>query len=234
MQIHGYSQLTLLDYPGKLACTIFCGSCNFRCPFCHNGGLVLHPDRQPALDPEKILEHLRSRKGKLEGVCITGGEPTLQKDLPEFIGRIKELGYLVKLDTNGSNPDMLEKLITSELIDYTAMDIKASPLRYAEVSGLKEISMDKIMRSVDLLKSSGIDYEFRTTVVDEFMKDSDMLCIAKWLSGAAHYYLQQYRCSGELIAPEGLNAPTAERLETLRTIALPYIPNTEIRGVDDI
>ena len=232
MKIHGYSQLTLLDYPGRLACTIFCGHCNFRCPFCHNASLVLHADEQPVISEEKIFEHLAKRHGVLEGVAITGGEPTLHKDLPDFIRRIKEnTGLAVKLDTNGTNPEMLKSLIDEHLIDYAAMDIKASPSRYALAAGVSELDMDRIMDSADLLMNCGIDYEFRTTVVDEIHHDEDMLATGKWLKGAKAYFLQCYKDSGDLISPEGLHAPSREKLEHLRELVLPYIPNTQLRGI---
>ena len=232
MKIHGYSQLTLLDYPGHIACTVFCGHCNFRCPFCHNASLVLHADEQPVISEEKIFSHLSKRRGMLEGVAITGGEPTLHKDLPDFIRRIKEeTGLAVKLDTNGTNPDMLSALIKDRLIDFAAMDIKTSPGRYALAAGLKELDMDSIFRSVDILMGSEIEYEFRTTVVDEIHHDEDFHAIGEWIKGARAYYLQCYKDSGDLIAPDGLHAPSKEKLEHLREIMLPFVPNTQIRGI---
>lgn len=233
MQIHGYSQLTLLDYPEFLACTIFCGRCNLRCPFCHNASLVLRPGDQPALSEDKILEHLKGRIGILEGVCITGGEPTLQPDLPQFIEKLKNLGFKVKLDTNGTNPELLENLFAAGLLDYVAMDIKSSPSGYATATGLSVVSMDKFFRSSELIIESGVNYEFRTTVVDELHSDADIVQIGRWLKGARAYYLQQYKDSGDLIAPEGLHAPTHERLTHLRELVLPYIPNTHIRTSTD-
>ena len=232
MQIHGFAKLTLLDYPGRIAATVFTGGCNFRCPFCHNAILVLNPNAQPRIDENEILKELESRKNKLEGVCITGGEPTLCRDLPEFIAKVREMGFLVKLDSNGTNPDMLEELINRRLIDFVAMDIKSSPEGYGKATGLKDISMDNILRSTDLLMQSGIDYEFRTTVVDGIHTADDFKKIGIWLKGAKVYYLQQYKDSGDLIAPEGLSAPSKETLETYRSILLPYIPNTSIRGID--
>ena len=232
MQIHGFAKLTLLDYPGQIAATIFTGGCNFRCPFCHNAILVLNPNAQPRIDENEILKELESRKNKLEGVCITGGEPTLCRDLPEFIAKVREMGFLVKLDSNGTNPDMLEDLIGHRLIDFVAMDIKSSPEGYSKATGLKDMSMDDIFRSTDLLMQSGIDYEFRTTVVDGIHTADDFKKIGIWLKGAKAYYLQQYKDSGDLIAPEGLSAPSKETLETYRSILLPYIPNTAIRGID--
>lgn len=230
MQIHGYSQLTLLDFPGRIGCTIFTGSCNLRCPFCHNSSLVLHPDCQPALDEAKILAHIESRKTKLEGVCVTGGEPTLQHDLPRFLTALRQTGLLIKLDTNGTNPAMLELILKDRLVDFVAMDIKAMPSNYARATGMKVFDMDKIFQSVDLITNGNIDYEFRTTVVDGIHTADDFTGIGKWLRGAKAYYLQQYKDSGDLIAPAGLDAPSPETLQQYREILLPYIPSTFIRG----
>lgn len=232
MKIHGYSQLTLLDYPGKLACTIFTGNCNFRCPFCHNASLVLRHQNQPTLDEEKILEHLRSRKNMLEGICVTGGEPTISADLPEFLEKLRKTGLLIKLDTNGTNPDMVKDIIDHKLIDYIAMDIKASPSNYAAAVGLGSISMDKIFASAELIMNSGLDYEFRTTVVDGLHSADDFKHIGKWIAGCKAYYLQQYKDSGDLIAPEGLSSPSLVTLNQYRNILLTDIPNTYIRGID--
>ena len=233
MQFHGFNKLTLLDYPGKLACTLFTGYCNFRCPFCHNAELVLRPDSQPALDEEKIIAGIKERASRLEGVAITGGEPTMHKDLPGFIERLKkETGLCIKLDTNGTNPHMLKNLIDDGLIDCIAMDIKSSPDGYARAVGLKSISMTELFESVELILSNRVDYEFRTTVVDGIHSESDILEIGKWIRGAKHYYLQCYKDSGDLIAPDGLKAPSKEVLEKYRTILLPFIPATELRGVD--
>ena len=232
MKIHGYNQLTLLDYPGHLACTIFCGHCNFRCPFCHNASLVLHADEQPEISIEKIMDHLKKRTGVIEGVAITGGEPTVHKDLPDFIRRIKdETGLSVKLDTNGTNPSMVEQLISDKLIDYVAMDIKTSPKRYALAAGLKELDMGSIFTSVDLLLNGDLEYEFRTTVVDEIHHDDDFIEIGEWLHGARAYFLQCYKNSGDLIAPDGLHAPSVQKMEHYRDIVLPFVPGTEIRGI---
>lgn len=232
MKIHGYSQLTLLDYPGHLACTIFCGHCNFRCPFCHNASLVLHADEQPVISEETILQHLKKRQGILEGIAITGGEPTLHRDLPDFIKRLRdETGLAVKLDTNGTNPEMLKKLIDEKLIDFVAMDIKSSPSRYALAAGLKTLDMDDIFNSVEILMKSEIDYEFRTTVVDKIHRKDDFIEIGEWIAGAKAYFLQCYKDSGDLISPDGLRAPTIETLEHYRDILLPFVPNTGIRGI---
>ena len=232
MHIHGYSQLTLLDFPGRIGCTVFTGHCNFRCPFCHNASLVLRASQQPELDPEKVLTHIASRANRLEGVCVTGGEPTLQKDLPEFLRRLKDLGLLVKLDTNGTNPDLLTEVVTTGLVDFVAMDIKAGPDNYGRAAGLADISMDRIFRSAEFLLSGQVDYEFRTTVVEGIHTDTDFRQIGSWLTDARSYYLQQYKDSGDLISPEGLAAPTREQLTHYCDIVRPFIPSVAIHGVD--
>ena len=184
VKIHGFNKLTLLDYPGRLACTIFLGHCNFRCPFCHNAGLVLAPEKEPVIPLEEVLGTLKKRKGILDGVCITGGEPTMSAHLPEFIERIKELGYSVKLDTNGSNPKMLKSLVERKMLDYVAMDIKNSPQKYSMTTGMTQLNLDAIHESVEFLKTGVVDYEFRTTVVKELHQKEDIRMIGKWLSGS--------------------------------------------------
>lgn len=231
MKIHGYNQLTLLDYPGKVASTVFLGSCNFRCPFCHNASLVMNPGEQPAIAEEVIFDHINKRRGTLEGVCITGGEPTLSKELPEFIRRLKSEGLAVKLDTNGSNPEMVRELLGEGLLDMIAMDIKSSPAGYAKATGLKSFDMGAIFESVEMIMNAGIDYEFRTTVVNGIHTEEDFRKIGEWLRGSSKYYLQRYKDSGDLIAPEGLSAPTFDEMKHYRDILLPYLPGTELRGV---
>ncbi|MCR5684084.1 MAG: anaerobic ribonucleoside-triphosphate reductase activating protein [Lachnospiraceae bacterium] len=233
MEFHGFNKLTLLDYPGKLACTLFTGYCNFKCPFCHNAELVLHPDSQPALSEDTIIRQIKSRASMIEGVAITGGEPTLHKDLPDFIKRLRdETGLSIKLDTNGTAPDMLKELLDNRLIDYVAMDIKSSPDGYAKATGLNTVSMSELFSSVDMIIDSGIEYEFRTTVVDGLHTETDFLEIGKWIKGAKRYFLQCYKDSGDLIAPMGLKAPSRDKLERFRNVLLPYVPETRLRGVD--
>lgn len=197
MLICGLNKTTLLDYPGRVAATVFTGGCNFRCPFCHNAGLVLSPLTQEHYTEEDILSFLRKRRNILSGVCITGGEPTIQQDLPDFIQKIKELGIAVKLDTNGSHPQMLEQLIHERQIDYVAMDIKNSPAKYQDTAGFP---VEQVLSSADLLMQSDIPYEFRTTVVKEFHTLQDLEEIAGWIRGCPGYYLQQFEDSGQLIA----------------------------------
>jgi pyruvate formate lyase activating enzyme len=191
MIIKGLQKLTLIDYPGQIACTIFTFGCNFRCPFCYNAGLVID-DSTPTIPEEEILNFLRERKGFLTGVCITGGEPTLHADLPQFIYRIKRMGYLVKLDTNGTNPRMVENLILRGLVDYVAMDIKAPWEKYNQIVKV-EVDLDEIKKTFDLIVRSSIDHEIRTTVVPRIHTQADIVTIARQIKQAERYYLQQFQ-----------------------------------------
>ncbi len=231
MQICGFNKTTLLDYPGHVAATIFTGCCNFRCPFCQNGDLVLHPARLPQFDETEILKVLSKRRGILTGVCITGGEPTLQPDLAVFLKKIKELGLLVKLDTNGYRPEVVEDLFRQGLLDYVAMDIKSSPEHYAAVAGFPGLRLDRIRKSAAFLQSCGLPYEFRTTVVKELHRSEDFLSIGRWLQGAEAYYLQSYQESEGVISPV-FSACSKEELEGFQSLLLPFIPNTSLRGVE--
>lgn len=235
MLILGLNKTTLLDYPEHVAATIFTGGCNFRCPFCHNKDLVfveegLRTQSVTQISTEEILSFLKKRKGILTGVCITGGEPTLQANLTEFIQQIKELGYLVKLDTNGYQPDILCSLVEQHLIDYVAMDIKNSPEKYALTAGIPSIDISKIKDSVRFLRSQNtVSYEFRTTIVHELHDENDMYVIADWLSGAPAYYLQSFINSGRVIT-DGYHPHTTETLQDFVHICRKKIPNTQLRG----
>ena len=231
MRICGLNKTTLLDYPGKVAATIFLGGCNFRCPFCQNGSLVLHPETQPALSREEVLQFLKKRSGILEGVCVTGGEPSLSPELPDLLRSIRETGLSIKLDTNGSRPDVLKKLLEAHLVDKIAMDIKAAPENYAVLCGLPHPDTEKILESAQLLMESNVDYEFRTTVVKELHTKEDFLSIKKWLSGAKAFYLQAYRESEDVLQP-GFSSYSAEELTVFRDILRETIPLVEIRGID--
>ncbi len=231
MRIHGFQTLTLLDYPGLLACTIFLGHCNFRCPFCQNGNLVLHPEREPEVPEEEVMAHLKKRRGILEGVCVTGGEPTLDPELPEFLRKIKALGYRVKLDTNGTRPDLLKELAGEGLIQMAAVDIKACHDNYPSLCGLLHPDLDAIKETVDFLINGTLDYEFRTTVVKELHSEQDFVAIGKWLSGAKAYYLQAYRDSEEVLQP-GFSSFSYKDLEHFRQILMQTIPLVELRGID--
>lgn len=231
MNIQGLQKLTLLDYPEKVACTIFTAGCNFRCPFCHNASLVTRVDPDNHIPEEEVLAFLQKRKGVLDGVCITGGEPLLQPDLAAFMEKVKALGYSVKLDTNGSNIGRLRQLVEQNLVDYVAMDIKNAPNKYGETIGIKEYNLENILQSVDYLKSGAVSYEFRTTVVREFHKREDFAAIGRWLKGAERYYLQGFVDSGDLIRP-GLRAYTKEIMEQALEIVKRNIPGAELRGVE--
>ncbi len=214
MLIGGLQKMTLIDYPGKIAATVFTNGCNFRCPFCHNPELVLGAQfptsprlrgagtvrngEQAERQVDEFFEFLETRKGKLDGVCITGGEPTLQPDLVDFIKRIKELGFAVKLDSNGTRPDVLRELFEKKLVDYVAMDIKASLGNYQKVCGAK-IDLERIKLSVDLIKNSGVDYEFRTTVVPGLHSEKEFEDVAEWLAGTKKYILQKYQDYGKIL-----------------------------------
>lgn len=202
MLIAGLNKTTLLDYPGCVAATVFTGGCNFRCPFCHNGTLVLEPLSQQLYTEKEILDFLEKRKNVLKGVCITGGEPTIQADLPDFLLKLKNMGYQVKLDTNGYHPDVLEKLLDKKLLDYVAMDIKNCREKYAVTAGMcndEVFDLKRINDSVRMLKESSVLYEFRTTVVKEFHRKEDLVKIAEWIKGCPFYYLQQYQDNENMI-----------------------------------
>lgn len=228
MHIGGFQKMTMLDYPGKVACTVFTHACNLRCPFCHNAALVV--GEYTPVSEEEILAYLAKRRGILDGVCITGGEPLLQKDIRSFIERVRALGLSVKLDTNGTFPDKLRELIAAKLVDYVAMDVKNSPARYAETVGLPTLDLAPIEESVRILKENRVPYEFRTTVVRELHSEVDMQAIAKWLAGAERYFLQQFTDSGNLIG-EGYTAHENATLNAFADIIKPYISNISLRGV---
>lgn len=231
MHICGLNKTTLLDYPGKVACVIFLGGCNFRCPFCQNSSLVLAPQSQPTLNEQEIFSFLKRRRGILDGVCITGGEPTLSPLLPGFLDKIRSLGYSVKLDTNGSHPDMIKALAKQGLINMVAMDIKNSLPKYAATCGLSHIDMTSVQDSIDFLMAGSLEYEFRTTVVKELHEENDFRLIGQWLANASRYYLQSYRDSHTVIRP-GYHSCTPEELNHYRKILSLTIPTTAIRGVD--
>lgn len=230
MIIKGLQKLTLLDFPGKVACTLFTYGCNFRCPFCHNASLVTAAnDGTDTVSEEEFFAFLESRRGMLEGVCISGGEPTLQKDLGAFIERIRSMGFAVKLDTNGYRPEVLRELIEGGLLDYVAMDIKNSPSSYARTVGLDDFDMSKINESVEILKASGVPFEFRTTVVSELHTDMDMIEIGQWIGEVDRYLLQDFKDSGDLIL-DGLHGYDKKDLSYLLNLLNVYIPNAKIRG----
>ena len=228
MEIGGLQKMTLLDYPGKVACTVFLSGCNFRCPYCHNSALVLPGRMGSGISQEELLEFLDRRKGKLDGVCITGGEPTVHRDLPELIEKIRQKGFLVKLDTNGSNPSMLEALIREKKIDYVAMDVKNSPERYGWTCGNSGI-LEGVQESVEILKQDAIDYEFRTTVCKPFHDAESMASLARWIQGCRRYFIQNFEDSGSLVG-EGAEAFSQQELQELFRAVRVYIPEARIRG----
>ena len=231
MQIHGFQKLTLLDYPGHLAATIFLGGCNMHCPFCQNASLVLNPSLQSSIPSDEVLSALKKRRNVLEGVCISGGEPTLYPELPDFIKSVKCLGYKVKLDTNGTNPAMMKLLVGEKLVDYIAMDIKNSKEKYGTTCGLKSMDLKPIEESVSFLMTDRVKYEFRTTIVKELHTKEDILSIGEWIKGAKAYYLQSYLDSGDILSP-GLRSHSKETLLNYIKLLTPYVKFTALRGVD--
>ena len=232
MILGGLQKLTLIDYPGHIAATVFTVGCNFRCPFCHNPELV-HATRNTqhaTFLEEELFKLLKERQGKLEGVCITGGEPTIQPDIVEFIRKIKSLGYKVKLDTNGARPDVLRRLYAEKLLDFVAMDIKSNLENYEKTANSK-IDIERIRWSVDLIRNSGVDYEFRTTVVPGLHNEKDFIKIGEWLEGSKKYVLQAFEDKGKILDPN-LRKKTKGKKIDLETIAKKlekYFEKVEIR-----
>lgn len=231
MLINGLQTLTLLDYPGRVACTVFTGGCNLRCPFCHNGSLVLHPDEGEQIPEESFFELLKKRRGVLEGVCITGGEPTMAFGLEPFMAKIKELGFLVKLDTNGTRPRAIRRILDVGLADMIAMDIKNSLEKYPLTCGVPGFDTAPVRESISLIMQSGVSHEFRTTVVRELHTPEDIRSIARLIQGAEGYFLQPYRDSGDILRG-GCTRHTDNELRALLSAAREYMPNAELRGVE--
>ncbi len=229
MKIHGLQKMTLLDYPSKVAATVFLGGCDFKCPFCHNYEIV-DQSAAPIMEDTELFSFLQKRKGLLDGVVITGGEPCIYKELPSLITKVRELGFSVKLDTNGNHPNVVEKLLCDKLIDYIAMDIKNSPAKYAMTCGLPSIDTETISESIDLIMNSGIEYEFRTTVVHEFHESLDFEEIGKWIRGAHAYYLQQFT-DRDTVPDRTLTSPSESDMELFLKTVQKYVPNASLRGV---
>ena len=229
MKICGIQKLSLQDFPEKLSAIVFTGGCNLRCPFCHNATLALGSSQEEIMSEDELLSFLEKRKGRLEGVCISGGEPTLQPDLEDFIRKIRALGYAVKLDTNGTNPEKLARLIGEGLLDYVAMDIKNSFRKYPATCGIEGVDTENIRESIDILMQNRVPYEFRTTVVDEFHTVEDIQDIGVMIKGAPRYYLQTFVDSGGLIE-QNLHAADAEIMLKMKNAASQYVENTKIRG----
>ena len=229
MIIGGLQKLTLLDFPGKVACTVFTLGCNLRCPFCHNAPLVTHIAHTPTMDESEFFSFLKKRQGILDGVTISGGEPTLMRDLYDFIAKIKCLGFDVKLDTNGTDPDTVERLIKNKMIDYVAMDIKNSLEKYAITSGLDNLDISKIKYTANMLMTGRLDFEFRTTLVSPYHTPEDFESIGKWLSGNEKFYLQAFVDSGDLVGTGVRGILHKDAVECLDKL-LPYVKNAQLRG----
>lgn len=230
MIIGGLQKLTLLDFPGTVACTVFTVGCNLRCPFCHNPALVFNPPESERLSEDEFFKFLKKRQGILDGVAITGGEPLLHSDIGEFIAKIKSKGFKVKLDTNGTFPDRLEKILSEGNVDYVAIDIKNTFDKYAETVGIKDFDVSLIKRSIKLLQDSGVAHEFRTTVVSPLHDADDFETIAKQVEGSENYFLQSFADSGELLNGEGLTEMPREEFEKALENARKIIPQSKIRG----
>ena len=229
MKIHGLQKMTLLDFPGKVACTVFLGGCDLRCPFCHNAELI--DGSAPAMmEEEELLAFLKKRQGLLEGVAVTGGEPLLRgDDLLRLAEKIRELGYPLKLDTNGTHPERLRKIIDGGLVSYVAMDIKNSPEKYAETCGLSQMDLAPVRESVSLLMEGRTDYEFRTTTMTELHDADSFRKIGEWIRGAKRYYLQKFT-DRDTVPFEGFHAPADGEMAQYLAIAREYVPEAEIRG----
>lgn len=230
MQIHGLQKMTLLDFPGRVACTVFLGGCDYRCPFCHNYELI-DGTAEPVMDEEELLSFLEKRTGLLDGVAVTGGEPCLHAGLPALLKRIRALGYAVKLDTNGCHPALLEEILRQGLADYVAMDVKNSPAKYAATCGVEQVDLDAIRRSIHLLRTLAPDYEFRTTVVKELHEEADFTAIGEMIAGARRYFLQCFT-DRDSVPYGGLHAPSAQELQRFAAAARRFVPDTQLRGVD--
>ncbi len=233
MIIKGLQKMTLLDFPGRVAATVFTPGCDFRCPFCHNASLVMD-EGDDIIEPREVLELLKKRRGMITGLSVTGGEPLLQPDLADFLAEVKALGAAVKLDHNGSFPGKLEELIKAGLVDYVAMDIKNCRERYAETCGLPESASEGVLanidRSIGILRNSGVEHEFRTTVVRELHSAEDIAAMGEWMKGDDAFFLQGFVDSGDIIRP-GLSAYSRDEMQALLDILRRYLPKAELRGV---
>jgi len=231
MRIGGIQRFTLIDFPGKVACIVFTQGCNFRCPYCYNRSLVLPEDFEEPIPEDVFFRFLRSRKGLLDGVVITGGEPTVQEDLLDFMEKMKSMGFLVKLDTNGSHPEIIKEAVEKELVDYIAMDVKAPLRKYREVIRVEDFDVGNIVRSIHIIMSSGVDYEFRTTVVREQLTPEDILEIGRLIKGAERYALQKFMVTDTLLDPsfKEKHTYTEEELEGMAEKLREYIKEVIVR-----
>lgn len=231
MKLCGLQKTTLLDFPGRVAATLFTGGCNFSCPFCHNSGL-LGSQVPEVCSIQEVLDFLTKRKNILEGVCITGGEPTLQPDLEEFIIQIRSLGLAIKLDTNGYRPDVLKSLCRKGLLDFVSMDIKAGRSRYSTAAGVNGLFMERIDESIQFLQTGAIPYEFRTTAVKGIHSSADFMEIGPWISGCSNYYIQNFSESGQVLVPNTYSPFSREELMGFASLVQPYVNHVDLRGVD--
>ena len=229
MQIHGFQKLTLLDFPQKTACTLFLAGCDFRCSFCHNSGLVLG-DLPPETNDEEVLRFLKKRRGLLDGVAVTGGEPLLSPALPELLRKIRDLGFAVKLDTNGNHPERLREMIEKGLVQYVAMDVKNAPEKYGTTVGIPDLDIARVDESIRMLLHGTVEYEFRTTAVRELHDEDSFRAIGAWLRGAARYYIQCFTDRDTVMSP-GLHAPSNAELQRFLDAVKPFIPSAALRGV---
>ena len=231
MRLGGLQKMTLLDFPGRVACTVFTVGCNFRCPFCHNSSLVVSP-AVPELSQDDFFAFLRKRQGLLDGVAITGGEPLLHADMPEFLEKIRALGYAVKLDTNGAFPERLEAILQAGLADYVAMDVKNCREKYELTAGVAGI-LPAVERSVELLRAGETPFEFRTTLVDELHEPEDFAAIGEWIKGTERYFIQGFVDSGDILAGgDAFHAASPEKAKACLEAVKPYIPNAQLRGIE--
>ena len=228
MNVQGYQKLTLLDYPGRTACTVFTGGCNLRCPFCHNSELFTGKPEK-LMEDEEFFAFLKTRKGLLDGVCVTGGEPLLQPDLEDFLRKVKEMGYAVKLDTNGMLPERLAAILATKLVDYVAMDVKSSPDGYPAATGT-DADVSAVSDSLSILRDSGIPYELRTTAVRGIHTEADFYAIGRWIGEVPAYFIQRFVDSGQLLG-SGFDAFTDEEMEHLLATVRKYTPSAQLRGM---
>ena len=237
MDIKGWARTSLIDFPGHIATVLFTAGCNFRCPMCHNAELVLRPGALPSLRLDELWAFLAKRAGKITGVVVTGGEPTLQPDLPELLERVRDLGYVVKLDSNGYRPDALADLLDADLVDFVAMDVKAPPEKYELLAGVPDLDLGRIQASLDLLSRGGVPCEFRTTVVPDMLDGDDVEAIGRWLSSAGagsmvRYVLQQFRGQNTLDpALADVTPYTSDRLREMAERARIWLPEVTCRGI---
>ena len=232
IKFYGLQKLTLLDYPGNMAATVFTGGCNFRCPFCHNRSLVFLNENDSEISQDDIIEYLSLRGKVLDGICLTGGEPLLHAGTKNFIKKVRDIGLKVKLDTNGSNFEALKELIDEKLVDYVAMDIKNCPTKYSQTIGLVNFDLSEVEKSKNYLLENHVDYEFRTTVVKNFHNLEDIEELGKWIKGAKHYYLQNFEDHGTCIE-EGLSAVEEDDLKKMKQVVEPYVEYVKIRGIEE-